>query len=107
MNCQEQILVETTFYMSSYCASCGVIYVYDGIYSFDFSYEEFCHWGESLLDLDYNANCEMNGDFSYLKVYSPYHGYCFEFSKTLWSEFQDMLGQTLVLLQVYRMIDSH
>jgi hypothetical protein len=104
MECKHYILVETDTYTSSICHTCEIVHIHDGIYSFGFTIQAFKEWGSQILNLRYENHCIVNDDFNYLKVYSYLHHYEFHFFKEQFEEYQDLIGQSLSLLEAYNLI---
>lgn len=105
MECNQTILVETDTYTSSLCQVCGLVHLHDGIYSLGFTVPAIKEWGNQVLSIQYEHFCTYEAEFSYLSLYSYIHQYEFHFFKNQFEEFQQLIGQTLVLIQAYELIE--
>ncbi|MBW3469573.1 hypothetical protein [Arthrospiribacter ruber] len=106
MDCNCQILVETDAYLSTYCDTCSCVQIQDGIYVFGFTIPALKEWGNQILNLDYDKHCKCEGEFNYLTIYSYIHHYEFHFFREQFEEFQDLIGQTLLLLEVKDLVNK-
>ncbi|MGY6560026.1 MAG: hypothetical protein ACXIT9_12175 [Nitritalea sp.] len=103
-NCAQKILAESYCYTITQCQVCGNIQIHDGIYVFGFTPQALRAWVKEILTLDFDRRCRYDGDIPYLQLYAPLHQYEYLFFRDQFEEYQDLLGQTLAILDAYAIV---
>lgn len=95
------MLVETDAFASTLCTTCEIVHLYNGIYCFGFTLPALRSWGKQVLEIVFKDHYVEENQVKYLIIHSTLHHYEFHFFEDEFYEFQDLLGQTLSLLEIY------